>query len=54
MPLLGSYIKHLREKELILHKLFLSLEKGVSKTKKPDNDIMRKEKSQAILLMDIC
>lgn len=54
MPSLGSYIRHLREKELILHKLFLRVEKRVSKTKKPDNNVMRKEKSQAILLMGIC
>ena len=49
MPSLGSYIRHLREKELTLHKLFLRVEKRVSKTKKPDNDIMRKEKLQAII-----
>lgn len=53
MPSLGSYIKHLREKELILYKLVLRIEKRVSKTKKPDSNIIRKENSQPLLLMDM-
>lgn len=53
MPSLGSYIKHLREKELILYKLVLRIEKRVSKTKKHDSNIIRKENSQPLLLMDM-
>lgn len=46
----GSYIKHIREKELILCKSFLRIGKVVKGEKKHQSD-MRKENSQAILLM---
>lgn len=41
------------EKELILHKLFLRIEKEIIKTeqKKCDSNTVRKENSQAFLLM---
>lgn len=54
MASLESYIKHLREKEVIVYKLFLKIIKEMIKTnKKLDGNIVRKENSQAVLLMDM-
>ena len=55
-PALYAFTRKLYQtfkRERILYKLFLRIEKRVSKTKKPDNNIIRKENSQPLLLMDM-